>query len=150
MANVRVDVQRWTAKRRVALVLSIVRGETSVAEAARDHGLTVAEIEDWQVRAEHSLCEGLADTLTLQRLGFSGALYRTLRSTNMIENLNGLVGHFTRNVRRCGATAEARPLGRCGHRGDPGTLAQLRGHRDLAALVRALDRVTVDRRKEVA
>jgi transposase-like protein len=44
------DVQRWTAKRRVALVLSIVRGETSVAEAARKHGLTVAEVEEWQER----------------------------------------------------------------------------------------------------
>ena len=44
------DVQRWTAKRRVALVVSILKGETSVAEAARKHGLTVAEIEDWQER----------------------------------------------------------------------------------------------------
>ena len=50
MADVPEDVQRWTAKRRVALVLSIVRGETSVAEVARKHGLTVAEIEDWQER----------------------------------------------------------------------------------------------------
>jgi hypothetical protein len=50
MADVSEDVQRWTAKRRVALVLSIVRGETSVAEAARKHGLTVAEIDDWQQR----------------------------------------------------------------------------------------------------
>ena len=43
-------VQRWTAKRRTALVLSIIRGETSVQQAARAHGLTVAEIEDWQER----------------------------------------------------------------------------------------------------
>ena len=50
MADVPEDVQRWTAKRRVALVLSIVRGETSVAEAARKHGLTVAEIEEWRDR----------------------------------------------------------------------------------------------------
>jgi transposase-like protein len=50
MADGPEDVQRWTAKRRVALVLSVVRGETSVAEAARKHGLTVAEIEDWQER----------------------------------------------------------------------------------------------------
>src|SRR5262249_41068788 len=35
---------------RVALVLSIVRGETSVAEAAPKHGLTVAEIEESQER----------------------------------------------------------------------------------------------------
>jgi len=44
------DVQRWTSKRRAALVLSILKGETSVQEAARKHGLTVAEIEDWRER----------------------------------------------------------------------------------------------------
>ena len=52
-------VQRWTAKRRAALVLSIIRGETSAQEAARKHGLRVAEIETWQERfldgAENSL-----------------------------------------------------------------------------------------------
>jgi len=40
--------KRWTAKRRVSLVVSILKGETSVAEAARTHGLTVAEVEDWR------------------------------------------------------------------------------------------------------
>ena len=42
------DVQRWTSKRRAALVLSILKGETSVQEAARKHGLSMAEIEDWR------------------------------------------------------------------------------------------------------
>ena len=42
------DVQRWTAKRRTALVMQLLRGETSVAEAARKHGLTVNEIEGWR------------------------------------------------------------------------------------------------------
>ena len=41
-------IERWTAKRRVALVVSILKGETSVAEAARQHGLTVAEVEAWR------------------------------------------------------------------------------------------------------
>jgi hypothetical protein len=44
------DVQRWTAKRRVAPVVSILKSETSVAEAARKHGLTVAEIAERQER----------------------------------------------------------------------------------------------------
>jgi hypothetical protein len=39
-------IERWTAKRRIALVFTILKGETSVAEAARQHGLTVAEVED--------------------------------------------------------------------------------------------------------
>jgi putative transposase len=100
--------------------------------------------------AAHSLREGLADTLTLQRLSVSGALYRTLRSTNMIENLNGLVGHFTRNVRRwrdggmlvrwVGAAVQDAQR----------SFRKLRGYRDLAALIRALDRTAMDSRKEVA
>ena len=44
------SIQRWTAKRRVALVASILKGDTSVAEAPRKHGLTVAEVEDWRDR----------------------------------------------------------------------------------------------------
>ncbi|HVP19564.1 MAG TPA: DUF1153 domain-containing protein [Spirochaetia bacterium] len=44
------DVQRWTTRRKAALVVSIIKGETSIQEAARQHGLTVAEIEDWQER----------------------------------------------------------------------------------------------------
>jgi len=43
-------VQRWTSKRRAALVPSILKGETSVQEAARKHGFAVAEIEDWEER----------------------------------------------------------------------------------------------------
>jgi transposase-like protein len=43
-------VQRWTAKRRMALVVSILKGETSMAEAARVHGLTVREVEEWKER----------------------------------------------------------------------------------------------------
>ena len=44
------DVQRWTAKRRAALVLEILKGKTTIAEAARTHGLTVAEVERWKER----------------------------------------------------------------------------------------------------
>ncbi len=41
-------IERWTAKRRVALVVSILKGEISVAETAWTHGLTVAEVEEWR------------------------------------------------------------------------------------------------------
>lgn len=42
------EIQRWTAKRRAALVLSILKGETTAVEAARKHDLTVADIESWR------------------------------------------------------------------------------------------------------
>jgi len=54
------EVQRWTAKRRAALVISLLKDETTAAEAARRHGLKVAEVEEWRDRfllgAENALC----------------------------------------------------------------------------------------------
>lgn len=44
------DIQRWTARRRMALVLSILKGEISVEEGARQHRLTAGEIEEWKDR----------------------------------------------------------------------------------------------------
>ena len=52
--------------------------------------------------AAASLREGLEETLTVQELGITGALYRTLRTTNPIENLNGSVARYCRNVKRWG------------------------------------------------
>ena len=43
-------VQRWTTKKKTALVLSVLKGETSAAEAARKHGLTIAQVEEWRER----------------------------------------------------------------------------------------------------
>ena len=44
--------------------------------------------------------EGLQETPTVVRLGLSGSLQRTRRSTNPIENLNGSVQRHTRNFKR--------------------------------------------------
>ena len=52
-------VKRWTAKRKSAVVLDILRGKTTVAEVARQHDLTVAEIESWKARFMESAEEGL-------------------------------------------------------------------------------------------
>jgi transposase-like protein len=41
-------IQRWTAKRKSTLVLTILKGKISAAEAARKHGLTIAEVERWR------------------------------------------------------------------------------------------------------
>jgi transposase-like protein len=50
--------------------------------------------------AASSLREGLEETLTLMGLGIDEALYRSFRTTHPIENLNGLIAHYTRNVKR--------------------------------------------------
>lgn len=96
--------------------------------------------------AAASLREGLEETLTVQALGIGGALYRTLRSTNPIENLNGSIAHYTRNVKRwrdgqmtlrwiASALSEAKQRFR-----------KLRGHRDIKRLLLALDNRLLDRK----
>ncbi len=40
--------QRWTAKRKAALVIDLLQGNTIAAEAARWHALTLAEVEQWK------------------------------------------------------------------------------------------------------
>jgi hypothetical protein len=50
--------------------------------------------------AAASLREGLEETLTVARLGLSGALHRSLRTTNLIESLNSSIETYTRNVKR--------------------------------------------------
>jgi transposase-like protein len=50
--------------------------------------------------AAASVEEGLDETLTLQRLGISGTLYKKLRSTNAIENLNSGIATYSKNVKR--------------------------------------------------
>lgn len=41
------EIKRWTARRKSALVLEIIQGKTTVAQAAREFDLTPAEIEEW-------------------------------------------------------------------------------------------------------
>ncbi|GCB06786.1 DUF1153 domain-containing protein [Ralstonia sp. SET104] len=41
------DIKRWTAKRKSALVLDIMQGKTTVAEASRAYDLSPSQIEGW-------------------------------------------------------------------------------------------------------
>jgi putative transposase len=92
-----------------------------------------------------SLLEGLEETLTLTSLGIDGALYKTLRSTNPIENLNGLLAHYTRNVKRWkNGQMVLRWVGSALHEAATGFRC-VRGFRDMKHLRNALVRsVTLD------
>jgi len=41
------EINRWTARRKSALVLEIIQGKTTVAQAAREFDLAPSEIEEW-------------------------------------------------------------------------------------------------------
>lgn len=59
-----------------------------------------ASLESRHPGAAASLREGLEETLTVQGLGVTGELYKILRTTNPIENLNGSIARYSRNVKR--------------------------------------------------
>lgn len=100
--------------------------------------------------AAASLREGLEETLTVIALGLEGALYRTLRSTNPIENLNGLIAHYTRNVKRWkDGEMLLRWIGTALHEATSG-FRSVRGFRDMKRLCRALQqRVQADSRDQL-
>ncbi len=58
------------------------------------------ELERSHPGAAASLREGLAETVTLQRLGAHQQLWRTLSSTNPIESMIGICRSTSRNVKR--------------------------------------------------
>ena len=41
------EIKRWTARRKSALVLEIIQGKTTVAEASRQFDIPPSEIESW-------------------------------------------------------------------------------------------------------
>jgi transposase-like protein len=62
------DVKRWTVKRRQALILQLVRGETTPAEAARRYDLTVREIEEWRDKAMAAMENALRSWQRIEEL----------------------------------------------------------------------------------
>lgn len=71
------------------------------AAKARGKLLDLAEqLEGDHPSAAASIREGLDETLTLTALGVGGLLWKTLHTTNPIENLQGSLKRVTRNVKR--------------------------------------------------
>jgi putative transposase len=77
------------------------------AWAENDHDRALSELQTLAGELEHShpgasasLREGMAETLTVTRLGIRGALKRTLQSTNPCESMIETVRRTSRNVKR--------------------------------------------------
>lgn len=92
--------------------------------------------------AAASVREGLEDTLTLLKLGVTGALYRTLRTTNPIENLQGTIRQVTRNVRRWRDGAMAVRWVAAALIEAESRFRRIKGVSDMPRFLKALDRAT--------
>jgi transposase-like protein len=110
-------------------------------ERARERlsGLAI-ELERHHPGAASSLREGLAETLTLQRLGIAGQLKRTLESTNPIESMIEIVRRTQRNVKRWSSGEMALRWTAAGMFEAERQFRRVIGYKQLAALALAVER----------
>ena len=87
-----------------------------------------------------SLREGMAETLTLMRLGISGQLAKTLCSTNPCESMIEIVRYTQRNVKRWRDGDMRRRWTAAGMLVAEQQFRRIIGYRDLAKLVIAIER----------
>ncbi len=88
--------------------------------------------------AAASVREGLEETLTLQGLGIEDTLYRKLRSTNAIENLNSGIAAYSKNVKRWKGGSMVLRWVSAGILEAEKKFRRVQGWRDIEKLVRAL------------
>jgi putative transposase len=122
-----------------------VRAAMNEAYKAKDYqtGLRLLQnlartLEKKHPSAAASLREGMEETLTVTRLGLTGALAKTLETTNPIENLNGGVRRVGGRVKRCRDGRMALRWVVTAALEAARTFRRLKGHRDLPGLVAAL------------
>jgi len=89
--------------------------------------------------AAGSVREGLDETLTLQGLGIDGTLYRKLRTTNAIENLNSGIAAYAKNVKRWQGGSMVTRWASAAIVEAGKKFRRVQGWRDIEKLVRALD-----------
>jgi hypothetical protein len=93
--------------------------------------------------AAASLHEGMAETLTLMRLGITGQLARTLCSTNPCESMIEIVRYTQRNVKRWRDGDMRKRWTAAGMLVAEQQFRRIIGYRNLAKLVIAIERHTI-------
>jgi putative transposase len=124
-----------------------VRGRMRAAWALTDAELATqrlellaAELDRTWPDAAGSLREGMADTLTLMRLGITGQLAKTLCSTNPCESMIEIVRYTQRNVKRWRDGDMRKRWTAAGMLVAEQQFRRIIGYRDLAKLVIAIER----------
>jgi putative transposase len=102
--------------------------------------LLASELDRTWPDAAGSLREGMAETLTLMRLGIAGQLAKTLCSTNPCESMIEIVRHTQRNVKRWRDGDMRKRWTAAGMLVAEQQFRRIIGYRDLAKLVIAIER----------
>jgi transposase-like protein len=127
-------------------VLARIRGAWALTNpllAEERLELLASELDRTWPDAAGSLREGMADTLTLMRLGIDGQLSKTLGSTNPCESMIEIVRYTQRNVKRWQDGDMRKRWTAAGMLVAEQQFRRIIGYRDLAKLVIAIERHTM-------
>jgi putative transposase len=94
--------------------------------------------------AAASLREGLAETLTVNRLGVGGKLLQTVESTNPVESMIEIVRDHAGRVKRWSSGEMALRWAAAGMLAAEAQFRRVKGYQELPALAAALQRATAD------
>ena len=121
------------------------------AEAEAALTALARQIEKVNPDAAGSLREGLADTLTVTRLGITGSLLKTVMSTNPIESMIEIVRDHSRNVKNWQGGDMRLRWAAAGMLTAQAQFRRVKGYRQLPLLAAALEHaVGADNRTELA
>ena len=90
------DVQRWTARRKVELLLQVIKGEAKPVDVCREHDRKQAEVEAWmdtclKARAEDEQATHDREVRALRAQ--VGELVLALDARNTLDALTGKPEH---------------------------------------------------------
>jgi putative transposase len=131
----------------------LVRRRLRMAWALDDHDraldqlrVLASELDHSHPGAAASLREGIAETLTVTRLGVRGQLKRTLASTNPCESMIETVRRISRNVKRWQNGDMCLRWTAAGMLEAETQFRRIIGHRDLAKLAIVVERDVATKR----
>jgi len=110
----------------------------------------LAWLEDRCESAARSLAEGLAETLTVQRLGLPEVLGRTFRSTNPIESMFDKIAYRCRRVKSWRGKQQVVRWAASSLLVHEPRFRRVRGYRQMHVLLAALENVALDAKTKVA
>ena len=134
------------ARRRLNAAWGMSRYDDALQELRRVH----AWLKTINESAAASLDEALKETLTVHRLGVTGALRKTLVTTNPIESANDIVKTNARRVKRWNGSAMVLRWVGTGLVKAEEQFRRVRGYKQMTLLVTALENAALSEGKDVA
>lgn len=119
--------------------------QETLEDAERAFDLLRRELSVIRASAENSLMEGLSELLTLHRLGVTGALRKTLCTTNCIESVFSTARYYMRNVKRWRKEEDGQRWLAAGLLEAEQRLRPIKGYTRLGKLRESLQKLSSDR-----